>query len=175
MEKKICKPCFGRGFRKIEVFSDVALFPSQRPEEICPDISPVEAFRIERDSDDPDSPVRLRSDISMLFHAADTAKKIGASGLQYLMNTKRTKTSSFQSQLDSMNLSDDEILSMVKSRHLQSPSEILAWSESINELAEDLKSDALKQLEYEKSKDLDSAGSDPDSSSDSGSASTAQS
>ena len=52
MEKKICKPCFGRGFRKIEVFSDVTLFPSQRPEEICPDISPVEAFRVERDSDD---------------------------------------------------------------------------------------------------------------------------
>lgn len=171
MEQKICKPCFGRGFRKIEVFSDVALFPSQRPEEICSDISPVEAFRIERDSDDSDSPVRLRSDISMLFHAADTAKKIGASGLQYLMNTKRTKTSSFQSQLDSMDLSDDEILSMVKSRHLQSPSEILAWSESINELAEDLKSDALKQLEYEESKDLDSVGSG----SDSGSDSTAQS
>ena len=102
----------------------------------------------------------------MLFHAADTAKKNGASGLQYLMNTKRIKTSSFQSQLDSMNLSDDEILSMVKSRHLQSPSEILAWSESINELAEDLKSDALKQLEYEKNKDLDSAGSGSDSGSD---------
>lgn len=167
MEKKICKPCFGRGFRKIEVFSDVILFPSQRPEEICPDISPVESFRVECDSDDSDSPVRLRSDISMLFHAADTAKKIGASGLQYLMNTKRTKTSSFQSQLDSMNLSDDEILSMVKSRHLQSSSEILAWSESINELAEDLKSDALKQLEYEKSEDLDSAGFGPDSGSDS--------
>lgn len=167
MEKKICKPCFGRGFRKVEVFSDVALFPSQRPKEICPDISPVEAFRVERDSDDPDSPVRLRSDISMLFHAADTAKKIGASGLQYLMNTKRTKTSSFQSQLDSMNLSDDEVLSMVKSRHLQSPSEILAWSESINELAEDLKSDALTQLQYEESKNLDSAGSVPDSGSDS--------
>lgn len=171
MEKKICKPCFGRGFRKIEIYPYFNSFPSQRPEEICPDISPVESFRIEYDSDVPDSPVRLRSDISMLLHAADTAKKIGAAGLQYLMNTKRTKTSSFQSQLDSMNLSDDEILSMVKSRHLQSPSEILAWSESINELAEDLKSDALKQLEYEKSKDLDSV----DSGSDSGSDSTSQS
>nr|DAV86187.1 MAG TPA: hypothetical protein [Microviridae sp.] len=171
MEKKICKPCFGRGFRKIEVFSDVALFPSQRPEEICSDISPVEAFRVERDPDDSDSPVRLRSDISMLFHAADTAKKIGTLGVQYFMNTKRTKTSSFQSQLDSMDLSDDEILSMVKSRHLQSPSEILAWSESINELAEDLKSDALKQLDYGKSKTLDSIDSD----SDSGSGSTSQS
>lgn len=167
MKEKICKPCFGRGFRKIEVFSDVFLFPSQRPEEICPDISPVEAFRVERDPEDSNSPIRFRSDVSMIFHAADTAKKIGVSGLQYLMNTKRTKSSSFQSQLDSMNLSDDEILSMVRSRHLQSPSEILAWSESINELAEDLKSDALKQLEYEKFKDLDSAGSGPDSGSDS--------
>lgn len=167
MEKKSCKPCFGRGFRKIEVLPDVNLFPSQRPEEICPDISPVESFRIERDSDDPDSPVRIRSDISMLLHAADTAKKIGPSGLQYLMNTKRTKTSSFQSQLDSMNLSDDEILSMVKSRHLQSPSEVLAWSEHINELAEDLKSEALKQLEDEKITALDSVTSGSDSGPDS--------
>lgn len=175
MEKNICKPCFGRGFRKIEVFSDITLFPSQRPEEICPDISPVEAFRVERDPDDPDSSVRFRSDISMLFHAADTAKKIGASGLQYLMNTKRTKTSSFQSQLDSMNLSDDEILSMVKSRHLQSPSEILAWSESINELAEDLKSDALNLLEYEKSKNIDPVDPGSDPVSDPGSSVSAQS
>ena len=71
MEKKICKPCFGRGFRKIEVLPDVNFFPSQRPEEICSDISPVESFRIERDSEDPDSPVRIRSDISMLLHAAE--------------------------------------------------------------------------------------------------------
>nr|DAV16570.1 MAG TPA: hypothetical protein [Microviridae sp.] len=167
MEKEKSKLCFGRGFRKVEVFPDVSIFPSQRPEEICLDLNPVENFRIERYSDAPNSPVRVRSDISMLLHAADTAKKIGPAGLQYLMNTKRSKPSSFQSQLDSMDLSDDEILSMVKSRHLQSPSEILAWSESINELAEDLKSDALKQLEYEESKDLDSAGSGPDSGSDS--------
>ena len=38
------------------------------------------------------------------------------------MNTKRPKTSAFQNQLDSLNLSDDELLSMVKSRHVQSPS-----------------------------------------------------
>ena len=171
MKEKICKPCFGRGFRNIEVDPDFNLFPSQRPEEICPDISPVESFRVEKDSEDADSPVRIRSDISMLLHAADTAKKIGASGLQYLMNTKRTKTSAFQSQLDSMNLSDDEILSMVKSRHLQYPSEILAWSESINELADDLKSQALKQLQNEKSQILDSA----DSGSSSGPGPSAQS
>lgn len=173
MEKNICKPCFGRGFRKIEVFSASALFPSQRPEEICPDISPVEAFRVERDSDDPDSPVRLRSDISMLFHAADTAKKIGASGLQYLMNTKRTKTSSVQSRMDELNLSDDEILSTVKSRHLQHPSEILAWVESINETADELKSEALKRIAYENEKvaNTDTSGSGVDT----GSSSTTES
>ena len=35
---------------------------------------------------------------------------------------------------------------MVKSRHLQHPSEILAWVDSINDLAEDMKSEALKQM-----------------------------
>ena len=76
--------------------------------------------------------------------------KIGAAGMQYLMESKRTKVSSVQSSLDELNPTDDELLAMVKSRHLQHPSEILAFVESINELAEDMKSEALKAIEDEK-------------------------
>lgn len=152
MENKNVKPYFGRGFRSVSVVPEVSIFPSQRLEEICASIDPVESFRIERDSDDPDACIRVRSDISMLLHAADIAKKIGPAGLQYLMNTKRTKTSSVQSRMDELNLSDDEILSTIKSRHLQHPSEILAWVDSINEIADEMKSEALKQIAYEKEK-----------------------
>ena len=121
MKKKLT---FGRGFRGISTPVKISLFPSQAPKEIAPEIDVTETFRFEEEGDDDCSCVRVRSDISMLFHAADMSKRIGVNGMQYLMNTKRPKTSAFQDQLDSLNLSDDELLSMVKSRHVQSPSDL---------------------------------------------------
>ena len=87
----------------------------------------------------------------MLLHAADLAKRVGPSSAQYFMDSRRPRSSSIQEALDRLNPSDDELLSMVKSRHLQHPSEILAWVDSINDLAEDMKSEALK-LMYENEK-----------------------
>ena len=49
---------------------------------------------------------------------------------------------------------------MVKSRHLQQPSEVLAWVESINELAEDMKSEALKQIAENETVKVDTSVSD---------------
>ena len=141
MKKKLT---FGRGFREISTPVKISLFPSQAPKEIAPEIDVTETFRFEEEGDCDCSCVRVRSDISMLLHAADMSKRIGVNGMQYLMNTKRPKTSAFQNQLDSLNLSDDELLSMVKSRHVQSPSEVLDWVNSINELASELESEALQ-------------------------------
>ena len=128
------KLTFGRGFREISTPVKISLFPSQAPKEIAPEIDVVEGFRLETVECDPPA-VRVRSDISMLFHAADTAKRLGASTFQRLIEVKRPKSSSFQDQLDSLSLSDDDLLSMVKSRHIQSSSEILDWSALITELA----------------------------------------
>ena len=74
----------------------------------------------------------------MLLHAKDTANKIGVEGLRYLSESRRTKTSAIQSQLDQMD--NQLLLDTVKSRHLQSPSEILAWSESLTQVAHELES-----------------------------------
>lgn len=150
------KLTFGRGFREISTPVKISLFSSQAPKEITPEIDVTEAFRFEEEGDDACPCVRVRSDISMLFHAADMSKRIGANGMQYLMNTKRSKTSAFQDQLDSLNLSDDELLSMVKSRHVQSPSEVLDWVNSINELASELESEALKLAADEQKVDTSS-------------------
>lgn len=147
---------FGRGFREISTPVKISLFPSQAPKEIAPEIDVTETFRFEEEGDDDCPCVRVRSDISMLFHAADMSKRIGVNGMQYLMNTKRPKTSAFQNQLDSLNLSDDELLSMVKSRHVQSPSEVLDWVNSINELAFELESEALKLTADEQKVDTSS-------------------
>lgn len=153
MKKKLT---FGRGFREISTPVKISLFPSQAPKEIAPEIDVTETFRFEEEGDGDCSCVRVRSDISMLFHAADMSKRIGVNGMQYLMNTKRPKTSAFQDQLDSLNFSDDELLSMVKSRHLQSPSEVLDWVDSINELASELESEALKLAADEQKVDTSS-------------------
>lgn len=138
MEKKCSnKICFGRGFRKVDSsISAVGFNPALREKEVAVEIDPVSKFCIEVTGEGSDKCCRYRSDISMLLHAKDTANKIGIEGLRYLSESRRTKTSAIQSQLDQMD--DQLLLDTVKSRHLQSPSEILAWSESLTQVAHDL-------------------------------------
>ena len=166
---KDCKNtvCFGPGFRKASVVRSVSLFPSQRSEEIAVQVDPVDSFRFEKVTSTDGDSYRVRSDVSMLLHAADLAKRIGSSSAQSFLDSRRPRSSSIQEALDKLNPSDDELLSMVKSRHLQHPSEILAWVESINDLAEDMKSEALKNMaENEKSKQTSENEKDKSSSSD---------
>ena len=129
MEKKsLNKFCFGNGFRKVDISTSAVGFnPAVCEKEIAVEIDPVSKFCIETIGEDSDKCYRYRSDISMLLHAKDTAKKIGTEGLRYLSESRRSKTSAIQSQLDQMD--NQLLLDTVKSRHLQSPSEILAWSE----------------------------------------------
>lgn len=138
MENKYSnKICFGRGFRKVDPsISAVGFNPVVCEKEIAVEIDPVSKFCIESIGEGEDICYRYRSDISMLLHAKDTANKIGIEGLRYLSESRRTKTSAIQSQLDQMD--DQLLLDTVKSRHLQSPSEILAWSESLTQAAHEL-------------------------------------
>ena len=153
MEKNsLNKFCFGRGFRKVDLsVSAVGFNPSLREKEIAVEIDPVSKFCIETIGEGSDKCYRYRSDISMLLHAKDTANKIGIEGLRYLSESRRTKTSSVQSQLDQMD--DQLLLDTVKSRHLQSPAEILAWSESLIQAAHELETrvgaEALKKYDEE--------------------------
>ena len=142
MEKNCSnKVCFGRGFRKVDPFiSAVGFNPAVREKEIAVEIDPVSKFCIEITGEAEDKCCRYRSDISMLLHAKDTANKIGIEGLRYLSESRRTKTSAIQSQLDQMD--DQLLLDTVKSRHLQSPAEILAWSESLTQVAHELETRA---------------------------------
>lgn len=156
---------FGPGFRNFEPVRSVNAFPSQRPKEIASEIDPVEQFRFEKfESFDNKPYYRIRSDVSMLLHAADLANRVGVSTAQRFMTSKSPRSSSLQEQLDKLNPSDDELLSMVKSRHLQHPSEILDWVESINDLAEDMKSEALRQFAENEAVETSVADSGSDSS-----------
>lgn len=153
--------CFGSGFRKFEPVRSVNVFPSQRPGEIALEVDPIETFRFEKVECSADNvSYRIRSDVSMLLHVADLAKRVGISTAQRFTDSKRPRSSFIQESLDKLEPSDDELLSMVKSRHLQQPSEILDWVDSINELAEDMKSEALRQIAENESIEVDSSGSD---------------
>lgn len=146
MENKcLNKICFGRGFRKVDLsISAVGFNPAVCEKEIAVEIDPVSKFCIESIGDGNEKCYRYRSDISMLLHAKDTANKIGIEGLRYLSESRRTKTSAIQSQLDQMD--DQLLLDTVKSRHLQSPSEILAWSQSLIAIAQDLEAGVVSKI-----------------------------
>lgn len=137
--------CFGRGFRKVDPsISAVGFNPALREKEIAVEIDPVSKFCIETVGEGDDKYCRYRSDISMLLHAKDTANKIGVEGLRYLSESRRTKTSAIQSQLDQMD--DQLLLDTVKSRHLQHPSEILAWSQTLTAIAQDLEAGVVSKI-----------------------------
>lgn len=176
MEKKCSnKVCFGRGFRKVDPSISATSFnPSLREKEIAVEIDPVSKFCIEITGEAEDKCYRYRSDISMLLHAKDTANKIGIEGLRYLSESRRTKTSAIQSQLDQMD--DQLLLDTVKSRHLQSPSEILAWSESLTQAVHELETRAAAEArkKYDEEIAVAAAASASSSGSPSGSSDPAE-
>ena len=111
----------------------------------------------------------------MLLHAKDTANKIGIEGLRYLSESRRTKTSAIQSQFDQVD--DQLLLDTVKSRHLQSPSEILAWSQNLTAIARDLESGVISKIREQNEKEsIESIGASAaaSSSSSAGSSTSAE-
>lgn len=141
--------CFGPGYRNYTSVREVQICPICASSE--PDISlellPTEPFRFEKNGTEEDEYIRIRSDVSMLLHAADMAKKYGTNFVQSMIDIRRPKSSPIQSQMDQM--SDAQILDTVKSRHLQSPSELIAWSEYLMDQVKEIEQEA-ERLSLEK-------------------------
>ena len=157
-ENKSCV-CFGPGYRKHEFVREVCLCPvcaSSEPDVVL-EALPTEPFRFEKNGTEEDEYVRIRSDVSMLLHAADMAKKYGPGFVQSMVDMRRPKSSALQSQMDQM--SDAQILDTIKSRHLQSPSELIAWSEYLVEQAKDIEQEA-ERLAIEKEASAAAAASE---------------
>lgn len=147
-ELKTCV-CFGPGYRKHTSIREVQICPicaSSDPDIVLEEL-PTEPFRFEKIGTEENEAIRIRSDVSMLLHAADMAKKYGTGFVQSMIDVRRPKSSALQSQMDQM--SDAQILDTIKSRHLQSPSELIAWSEYLVEQAKDIEQEA-ERLAIEK-------------------------
>lgn len=133
---------FGPGYRKFTTVRDVQICPicaSSEPDIVLEEL-PTESFRFEKNGTEENEYIRIRSDVSMLLHAADMAKKYGPNFVQSMIDMRRPKSSAIQSQMDHM--SDAQILDTIKSRHLQSPSELIAWSEYLMEQAKEIEQEA---------------------------------
>lgn len=141
--------CFGPGYRECASIREVQICPicaSSEPDIVLEEL-PTEPFRFEKVGTDENEFVRIRSDVSMLLHAADMAKKYGSGFVQSMVDMRRPKSSAVQSEMDQM--SDAQILDTIKSRHLQSPSELIAWSEHLMEQAKEIEQEA-ERLSSEK-------------------------
>lgn len=162
--KEECKAfvCFGPGYRKHTFVREVQICPicaSSEPDIVLEEL-PTEPFRFEKNGTEEDEYIRIRSDVSMLLHSADMAKKYGTGFVQSMIDMRRPKSSALQSQMDQM--SDAQILDTVKSRHLQSPSELIAWSEYLVEQAKFIEDEAERiALERESEDAASSIDSQP--------------
>ena len=142
--KEVADPliCFGPGYRSRAFLREVQICPicaSSEPDIVLEEL-PTESFRFEKNGTEENEYIRIRSDVSMLLHAADMAKKYGPNFVQSMIDMRRPKSSAIQSQMDHM--SDAQILDTIKSRHLQSPSELIAWSEYLMEQAKEIEQEA---------------------------------
>lgn len=127
------------------------LIPNVEPDAfaVAPEFDSTEQLRIEIDDTDESRPVRYSSDIRLILHTKDLASR---AGLAVASKFGQSKSSPSQIQQIMDTMSDNDLLTTVRSRHVQSPSEIIAWSKQLSAYAENLESEAQSLIDAETSK-----------------------
>lgn len=127
------------------------LIPNVTPDvfAVAPTFDSTEQLRVEIDDTDKTRPVRYTSDIRLILHNKDLASRAGVSVASKFGQSKQS-SSQIQQIMDKM--SDDDLLATVRSRHIQAPSEIIAWSKELSAYAEHLESRAQELIESETAK-----------------------
>lgn len=154
---------FGPGYREFTAIRKIDICPicsSSEPDIVLEEL-PTEQFRFEKNGTEGNEYTRIRSDVSMLLHAADMAKKYGTNFVQSMIDMRRPKSSAIQARMDEM--SDAQILDTIKSRHLQSPSELIAWSEYLMQRAKEVEQEAERIALENEAQDLSSSAEDSNS------------
>lgn len=124
------------------------LIPNVAPDAfaVAPEFDCTEELRVEIDDTDETRPVRYTSDVRLILHTKDLASRAGFAIASKFGQNKQS-ASQIQQIMDKM--SDDDLLSTVRSRHVQSPSEIIAWSKELSTYAENLESRAQELIDVE--------------------------
>lgn len=116
---------------------------------VAPEFDSTEELRVEIYDNEEDCPVRYTSDIRLILHTKDLASRAGLTVASKFGQSNRS-SSQIQQIMDEM--SDDDLLSTVRSRHIQAPSEIIAWSKELSAYAENLESQAQELIDIETAK-----------------------
>ena len=124
------------------------LIPDVAPDAfaVAPEFDSTEELRVEIDDTDETRPVRYTSDIRLILHTKDLASRAGLAVASKFGQSKQS-ASQIQEIMDKM--SDDDLLATVRSRHVQAPSEIIAWSKELSAYAETLESQAQELIDAE--------------------------
>lgn len=113
---------------------------------VAPHFDSTEELRVEIDESDETRPVRYTSDVRLILHTKDLASRAGLAVASKFGQSKQS-ASQIQQIMDKM--SDDDLLATVRSRHIQAPSEIIAWSKELSAYAENLESQAQELIDAE--------------------------
>lgn len=124
------------------------LNPNIEPDDfaVAPEFDSTEQLRVEIDVTDETRPVRYTSDVRLILHTKDLVSRAGVAVASKFGQSKQTP-SQIQQIMDTM--SDDDLLATVRSRYVQSPSEIIAWSKELSSSAENLESQAQALIDAE--------------------------
>ena len=124
------------------------LVPNVEPDAfaVAPWFDSTEELRVEIDDSDETRPVRYTSDVRLILHTKDLASRAGLAVASKFGQSKQS-VSQIQEIMDKM--SDDDLLATVRSRHIQAPSEIIAWSKELSAYAETLESQAQELINAE--------------------------
>lgn len=124
------------------------LIPNVEPDAfaVAPEFDSTEQLRVEIDDTDESCPVRYTSDVRLILHTKDLASRAGLAVASKFGQSKQGP-SQIQQLMDTM--SDDDLLATVRSRHVQAPSEIIAWSKQLSAYAENLESQAQELIDAE--------------------------
>nr|DAF04089.1 MAG TPA: hypothetical protein [Microviridae sp.] len=127
------------------------LIPDVSPDDfaVAPEFDSTEELRVEIYDNEEDCPIRYTSDIRLILHTKDLASRAGLAVASKFGQSSRS-ASQIQQIMDSM--SDDDLLATVRSRHVQAPSEIIAWSKELSAYAENLESQAQELIDAENAK-----------------------
>lgn len=113
---------------------------------VAPEFDSTEQLRVEIYDNVETCPVRYTSDIRLILHTRDLASRAGLAVASKFGQGSRS-ASQIQQIMDKM--SDDDLLATVRSRHIQAPSEIIAWSKQLSAYAEDLEAQAQELIDAE--------------------------
>lgn len=116
---------------------------------VAPEFDSTEQLRVEIDDTDETCPVRYVSDVRLILHTKDLVSRAGLAVASKFGQSKQS-ASQIQQIMDAM--SDDDLLATVRSRYVQAPSEIIAWSKELSAYAENLESQAQELIDAENAK-----------------------